>query len=130
MSAAIRAAHDGAALLEPMRQSIESMAAATITALGPDASAPPSAASVAAAGCDVFVDLADLVDVAAEMARLLKENEKTEGFIQAKQAKLADEKFAARAPEAVIAKERAQLAELEVKLAKGRAALEDLRRRT
>ncbi|RLT19995.1 MAG: hypothetical protein DWI27_01425 [Planctomycetota bacterium] len=77
----------------------------------------------------MFVDLADLVDVDVEIARILKENEKTEGFLRAKQAKLADEKFAARAPEAVVAKERAQLMELEAKLVKGVAALVDLRSR-
>ena len=129
LTVAIRAAGDVASLLDPMRPAIESMAAVGITALGPDASAPPAAATASAAGCDVFVDLADLVDIDAEIARLVKENEKTEGFIRAKQAKLADEKFAARAPEAVVAKERAQLAELETKLARDAAALTDFRRR-
>ena len=129
LTVSIRAAGDVATLLDPMRPAIESMAAVGITALGPDASAPPAAATASAAGCDVFVDLADLVDIDAEIARLVKENEKTEGFIRAKQAKLADEKFAARAPEAVVAKERAQLAELETKLARDAAALTDFRRR-
>jgi valyl-tRNA synthetase len=67
--------------------------------------------------------------VAAEIARLEKENEKTAGFIEAKKRKLGDEKFAGRAPEAVVAKERAQLVELEAKLAAGAAALADLRGR-
>jgi valyl-tRNA synthetase len=129
VAVAIRAAADLTALLDPMRPAIEAMAAADIAAFGPDASASPAAATASAAGCEVFVDLADLVDVAAEIARLLRENEKNEGFIRAKQAKLADEKFAARAPEAVISKERAQLADLEAKLAKGVAALADLRSR-
>ena len=69
------------------------------------------------------------MDVAAEIARLTKENEKTAGFLAAKRAKLGNESFTSRAPEAVIAKERAQLAELEDRLAKGQAALEDLRGR-
>lgn len=129
VTVAIRAPLEVAALLEPMRPAIESMAAVGIDSFGPDASAPPAAATASAAGCDVFVDLAGLVDVDAEIGRLVKEHEKTEGFIRAKQAKLADEKFAARAPEAVIAKERAQLAELEAKLAKGVAALAELRGR-
>ena len=77
------------------------------------------AATATAAGCDVFVDLADLIDVGAEIARLMKENDKTAGFIKAKQTKLADEKFAAKAPPQVIEKEREQLVELEAKLAKG-----------
>ncbi|MFM7244622.1 MAG: class I tRNA ligase family protein [Planctomycetaceae bacterium] len=129
VTAAVRAPAAIAALLEPMRASIESMAGAELTALGPDAAGSPSAATATAAGCEVLVDLAGLVDVAAEITRLTKENEKTEGFLAAKRAKLANESFTARAPEAVIAKERAQLAELEDRLAKGLAALADLRSR-
>ena len=129
VTAAIRTSRETAGLLEPMHAAIASMAVADLMAVGPDAAAPPSAATASAAGCDVFVDLAGLVDVAAEIARLEKENEKTAGFIEAKKRKLADEKFAARAPEAVVAKERAQLEELETKLAKGQAALADLRSR-
>jgi valyl-tRNA synthetase len=69
------------------------------------------------------------VDIAAERERLGKEAARLENEIARAQAKLANESFTARAPEAVIAKERAQLAELEDRLAKGRAALEDLRGR-
>jgi valyl-tRNA synthetase len=129
VTVAIRTSPDTAALLEPMHAAIASMAVADLAAVGPDAAAPPSAATATAAGCDVFVDLAGLVDVAAEIARLEKEHEKTAGFIEAKKKKLSDGTFAARAPEAVVAKERAQLAELESKLAKGQAALADLRSR-
>jgi valyl-tRNA synthetase len=126
---AIRAPRDQAALLQPLQAALESMATADVTAIGPDAAGAPAAATATAGGCEIFVDLAGLIDVAAEIVKVAKENEKTEGFIQAKRAKLADEKFAARAPEAVVAKERAQLAELEEKLARGRAVLADLRSR-
>ena len=126
---AIRAPAATVALVEPLRASLESMAVAEITALGPDAEPGPLGATASVAGCDVFVDLAGLVDVAAEIARLAKENEKTAGFIQAKTAKLANADFLARAPATVVAKERAQLKELEVRLAKGRATLADLETR-
>ena len=126
VKAAIRGPRDVCDLLAPMHAAIESMAAAEITAASPDAAGSPGAASVSAAGCDVFVDLADLIDVAAEIARLTKENEKTAGFIAAKKAKLADASFAAKAPAAVVEKERGQLAELESKLAKGVATLAEL----
>jgi valyl-tRNA synthetase len=124
---AIKAAREQADLLLPLHGALESMAVVELTAVSPDAAGAPAAASATAGGCEVFVDLAGLIDVEAEIAKLVKENEKTEGFIRAKQAKLADEKFAARAPEAVVAKERAQLAELEERLAKGRATLAELR---
>jgi len=127
--AAIRATADVAELLEPMRTAIESMAAVELTAVGPAAVGAAGATAGTAAGCDVFVDLAELVDVDAEIARLEKDHVKTEGFIAAKRAKLLNETFTARAPEAVVAAERAQLAELEDRLAKGRAALAALRAR-
>ncbi|MCE2726747.1 MAG: class I tRNA ligase family protein [Planctomycetaceae bacterium] len=126
---AIRTARDQAERLQPLHAALESMAVAEITAIGPDAVGAAAAATAAVAGCEISVDLAGLIDVEAEIAKLIKENEKTEGFIKAKQAKLADEKFAARAPEAVVAKERAQLAELEERLAKGRATLADMQHR-
>jgi len=100
-----------------------------ITASGPDAAGATGAATANVLGCDLFVDLADLIDVGAEIARLAKENEKTAGFIAAKRAKLADEKFAAKAPPAVVQKEREQLAELEAKLAKTIATLAELESR-
>jgi valyl-tRNA synthetase len=129
VTVAIKAPREQADLLAPLHGAIESMAAATLTAVAPDAGGAPGAAAATVRGCEVFVDLADLIDVDAEIARLGKELEKTEGFIRAKQTKLADETFAARAPAAVVAKERAQLAELEEKLAKGRAMLGDLQAR-
>ncbi len=126
---AIRALQDAAELLAPMQSAIESMAAVDLIGIGPNVEGQPGAATVSIAGCEVFVDLADLVDVDAEIARLEKDNAKTEGFVKAKLAKLANETFTSRAPEAVIAAERAQLAELEDRLAKGQAALAAFRAR-
>ena len=126
---AIRAPRDRVDLLAPLTAALESMAVAEVTAAGPEVAPGPLVATATLPDCEVFVDLAGLVDVAAEIARLEKENEKTAGFVLAKRAKLADEKFAARAPAAVVEKERAQLAELESRLEKGRAALAGLRER-
>jgi len=130
VAVAIRCDADKAALLAPLHAAIESMATADLTAVGPDAASAPGAATAAAAGCDVFVDLAGLIDVPAEIARLTKECERTAGFIAAKRAKLADAGFAAKAPPAVVQKEREQLADLEEKLAKATATLGALRSRT
>jgi valyl-tRNA synthetase len=109
-----------------MRGSIESMAGASLGIIGPNAAGAPGAAPAAAAGCDLFVDLADLIDVGAEIARLKKDNEKLVAMIAAKRAKLGDEKFAARAPVNVVEKEREQLAEMEDRLVKGMTTLAEL----
>ena len=122
----IRAPLAIAELLAPMRGSIESMAGATLGIVGPDATGAPGAATAAAAGCDLFVDLADLIDVGAEIARLKKDHEKLVVMIAAKRVKLGDETFAARAPVNVVEKEREQLAEMEDRLVKGMTTLAEL----
>ena len=126
VQAALRLPAATAELLLPMHAAIESMAMVELTAVGPEAAGAAGAATAAVPGGEVLLDLAATVDVGAEKVRLAKENEKLVGFIAAKRSKLADEKFAARAPEAVVLKERQQLAELEETLAKGQATLAEL----
>ena len=126
VQAALRLPAATAELLLPMHAAIESMAMVELTAVGPEAAGAAGAATAAVPGGEVLLDLAATVDVGAEKVRLAKENEKLVGFIAAKRSKLADEKFAARAPEAVVLKERQQLAELEEKLAKGQETLAEL----
>jgi len=105
------------------------MAGATAVAWGPDVQSPPLSANFSAAGCEAFVDLAEHIDVPAEITRNEKELEKIAGFIAAKEKKLSNESFVSRAPADVIAKEREQLAELHARLASTSTALDDLRRR-
>ena len=129
INVAVRTAAETAALLEPMRPAIESMTSSAVIDIGPAAVGASGAATAGVAGIEIFVDMADLIDVGAEIVRLGKENDKLAGLIQAKQAKLSDEKFAARAPAAVVQKEREQLAEMEERLAKGMASLAELQSR-
>jgi len=112
-----------------MLPALRAMAGVDLADVGPVVAAAAGASAASVRGCDVFVDLAELVDVDAEIARLERELAKTAGFVEAKRRKLADEKFTARAPEAVVAKERAQLADLEDRLVTDTAALEGLRAR-
>jgi valyl-tRNA synthetase len=79
-------------------------------------------------GMDVFVDLSGHIDVAAELSRNEKEEQKLIGWIQAKQAKLGNANFVARAKPEVVAAEREGMAKMEEQLATVRAALVELRR--
>ena len=56
---------------------------------GPETTSPAIAASVALKGAEVFVDLAELIDVAAEIAKQEKELAKLDSLIQSKQKKLS-----------------------------------------
>lgn len=116
-------------LLAPMLGAVATMAVAEVVDVGPQVQPPAMAAKVAAAGCEVAVDLAGLVDVEAELARVTKDREKLAGLIEGKRKKLSNESFVARAPAEVVAKEREQLAEMEERLASLVAMAADLRSR-
>ncbi len=102
-----------AEMLRPMAPYFVSMAAAVAAEWGPQVQPPTLAAGAMASGMEVFVDLAGLIDVAAEIQRKKKELQRLESLIVAKQKKLADAAFVQKAPPAVVEKERASLAELQ-----------------
>jgi valyl-tRNA synthetase len=117
-----------AALLQPMSPYFQSMANAQATGFGPDVTIPPTNAKTALSGMEIFVDLAGFIDVDAEKAKNEQEEKKLVGFIKAKEAKLANESFVARAPANVVQSERDSLAQLQEQLASVRAALAALRK--
>ena len=118
-----------AELLNPMASYFDSMANATATAIGPDVTAPALSANVTLSGMEVFVDLADLIDVPAEIARKKQEVEKLVGFIAAKEKKLSNASFVERAPADVVQKERDSLKELRDQLTAAREVLERLEKK-
>jgi len=117
-----------AALLEPMESYFEAMAGARATAWGPDVVAPALSANTSLPGMEVYVDLADLIDRDAEIARKQDEKAKVEARIAAQKKKLANESFIQRAPAAVVQKERDTLKGLEDQLATVQGVLENLLR--
>lgn len=72
--------------------------------------APDSAIGLVG-GLQLLVPLADLIDPAAELDRLVKEMAKLEKLANSCAAKLGNESFTARAPAEVVAKERQKLTE-------------------
>jgi valyl-tRNA synthetase len=113
-------------VLRPMEPYFASMAAARAVGWGPSVEAPRQSANVTSPGIEVFVDLVDLIDVEAEIARKRKEVEKLDSRIAAKRKKLDNRKFVQRAPPAVVEKERGSLKELEEQQAAASAVLESL----
>jgi valyl-tRNA synthetase len=110
-------------LLEPMSPYFASMAGASCDSWATDAQSYANSASFTAAGAEVSVDLADFIDVEAEIARLTKDRERLQQGIANKQRQLGNENFVSRAPAEVIAKERAALAQMEEQLAANATAL-------
>jgi len=60
---------------------------------------------------EVLVPMADLIDKEAELARLAKEIDRQDTLIAGIEKKLGNESFVAKAPEAVVEKERGKLAD-------------------
>ena len=79
---------------------------------------PKPAASAVIEGLEIFLPLGGLIDVEAELARLMKEKEKMEGRIQGLQKKLSNVNFTEKAKPAVVEREREKLASNELHLIK------------
>ncbi|MEN6558747.1 MAG: class I tRNA ligase family protein, partial [Thermoguttaceae bacterium] len=122
----VRCESDVAELLRPMEPYFESMANANSGGVGSNVTSPPLCAHVSLSGMDVFVDLADLIDVPAEIARKKQEIEKLTGFIASKEKKLANKSFVERAPADVVQKERDSLKDLQDQRAAAHEALDSL----
>ncbi|MFN0017875.1 MAG: valine--tRNA ligase [Pirellulaceae bacterium] len=117
-----------AALLQPMAAYFQSMANSTAIDFGPSVAPPPMASKSAVSGMEIFVDMKNLIDVPAEIAKNEKEEQKLLGLIKGKEAKLGNASFVDRAPAAVVETERAGLAQYQEQLASIRAALAALRK--
>ena len=118
----LRCETDVAGLLGPMAGYFESMAKAQAVAWGPQVTAPATSANTALRSGELFVDLAGLIDVEAEIAKQ-KERERLLGAIASKEKKLANASFVERAPAEVVEAERRSLAEQRERLAATEATL-------
>ena len=62
--------------------------------------------TITTADAKLYIPMGQLVDVAKEVERITKELEKNKKFLASLEGKLSNEKFVARAPEAVVAAEK------------------------
>ena len=107
------------------------LAGADVQGIGPDSQAYEIDAplSIPASNIDVHVNLEAFIDFEAERARLEKLLTQKEKQAQGKENKLGNENFVARAPEDVVAAERASLEELREQINAIKADLERLAQR-
>jgi valyl-tRNA synthetase len=91
-----------------------------------DLDAPKLSMSAVISGAEIFVPLAELIDLDEEIARLQGEVKKFAGEVKRGSGKLNNEKFVNNAPDAVVAEEREKLADWETKLAATEARLHEL----
>lgn len=92
-----------------------------------DIEAPKLAMTSVITGAEVYLPLADLIDLNEEISRLQKEAKKLESEVTRGEKKLGNEKFVANAPEAVVVKEKEKLANYKQQLAATESRIEELK---
>jgi valyl-tRNA synthetase len=93
---------------------------------GPDVTKPKQAATQVQADFELYVSLAGLIDVPAEVARLQKQQAEKQKALAAAKGKLANAGFVDRAPPEVVQQVRDQVADLEGHLGVLAQTLRDL----
>ncbi|MBQ7514870.1 MAG: valine--tRNA ligase [Schwartzia sp.] len=88
-----------------------------VTLAAATAAKPENALTAVAGGVEIYLPLKDLIDIGKETARLQKELDNLDREIKRTAAKLENEGFVAKAPAAVVEKERAKKQEYEEKRA-------------
>ena len=97
-----------AEILEANRMYIDRFCNPETLTIGKDISAPSKSMSAIITGAELFLPLEGLLNIDDELARLSKELAKWQSEVKLVQGKLANERFVANAPEAVVAEERAK----------------------
>ena len=118
---------DLAKAIDEHRAYFEKLAhAETLKLLPKDAAKHENALATVVTGMEVYLELAGLIDAEKERARIEKDRAGLEKEIQKIKGKLQNEGFLAKAPAAVVEKEKAKLAEYEEKVGALAARLEFL----
>ena len=104
--------------LEANRQALGFLARLESIEVLPEGDEGPESAIALVGGMKLLIPLAGLIDKDAEIARLEKEIARLRGDVDRTAAKLANSGFVDKAPEAVVAKERAKLEDSQTAIGK------------
>ena len=99
---------------------------AGVSAIEPCGEKPAAAVSLLVRAEEYFIPLEGMIDRAAEIEKLQKELQYTEGFLAGVRKKLANERFVGSAPAAVVEMERKKESDALAKIATLRQAIESL----
>ena len=127
VSFSVRCDAEASEALAAMKPYFDSMAAAVVMDLGPQVEAPPFSATANTEGMQVFVDMEDLIDVAAEITRNENELTRLQKAIAGKEKKLGNQSFVSKAPVEVVAREKESLQKLQSEVDFHTSTLEKLK---
>jgi valyl-tRNA synthetase len=81
--------------------------------IGANSAKPPMSASAVIPAGEIYVPLADLIDIGVERKRLQKELEKVAGLLERSRRKLSNQEFVNQAPKDVVEREENKKREYE-----------------
>ncbi len=122
----IGAAPSVAMQVTPHLADVRRLARASQVTVSPTVSRPKDSAVAHVGALDLVVPLAGIVDLAAERQRIQRRIEELQGVMKAKQGRLQNESFRAKAPAEVVAQEEEGLRTLEAEFAKWSESLTHL----
>jgi len=122
LAATVRPGRDAGELFAANTALVDALARVRLT-VDPRATRPRMSAMAVIGGSELYVDLAGVVDLAAERQRLEKEISRATESVEFLKGKLARPEFAQRAPAEIVARERERLVEQEALRAKLVASL-------
>lgn len=115
-----------ASTLDRRRAYLQALVGAESVEVGVGLPQPPSSGSAVVGEVELFIPLEGVIDVDAETRRLRKEIDKLQGLLHGLERKLGNEAFLAKAPAAVVEKERLRQGECRASLARLSSSLEML----
>jgi valyl-tRNA synthetase len=122
----VRAAGETARTIAGGQTMIESLAKVRLLEVSATAERPKAAAAAIAGGAELFLPLAGLIDLGAERRRLGRDLERVERELSTAESRLESAAFRAKAPPAVVERERERLTELKTVEEKLRQSLTTL----
>ena len=126
LSVSVRAAAEDAARLQAQLTTVCEMGRLSALTVGPDVVKPSGSVMTVDAGLEIFIDLAGLVDLAAEAQRLTKQLEAQKKELAGVEKTLSNPGFVAKAAPDVIAAKQARKEALNESIAVLEAQISDL----
>jgi valyl-tRNA synthetase len=117
---------DARSVIDKHKSMIERMAKITATLEGGGGALAGAAKAVVGPDVEIVMPLGGLIDVAAEKTRIAKDIAKADKEIAGLEKKLANADFISRAPEEVVAEQKARLADEKTRRQRLRDALDTL----
>lgn len=126
ITAICQSSQDALEILASAKTDVMNLAGLEILKLEEVGEKPGKSLSTVVEGINIYLPLADLVDLEEELARIKRDLEQAKKELKRAKGKLANEGFISKAPEAVVEKEREKVASFTITVERLQILLEEM----